>query len=1074
MQKINETITDDIQLARSSVDTNPTDGQIKAGNYRKGKISFNGFLITIENPKGSYRRGKDKDGHEWKTLMHNDYGYFNRTVGKDGDAIDVFIGPNLKSEKIYPIDQFLNGKFDETKVMLGFNTAEEAKAAYLSNYEKDWKGFKYITEVNLDKFKKWLYDGYRQRKPFAKYIRLTENKETQLSIINDTNPMLDDYHTGIRKVEDIKTFEEAMAEAKADFDEYGTYSSYPDTPNSVLENALRTGRITVYSSKPISNGNFVTTSKMCAKDYAGGGKIFSETLPTSDIAWINVEEGQVARLNRLNESMSNRMYDAMEDYSHSDLLEEFVRDRERGVAQKRWNLIPFEQYRNVRERFLQEPAMARIPLNLVMSWFDIIIHNTLSISYITDFAGHSSYFPSDDIEYALGREVEGYSDGWRVLDELGFYDWARLPDGSDGWSDYGLTPLYNIIGEFSENMAPGDILMLIDRALDVGHCRGNLASAFIEGGSKSCDSITSKQTLNESPDSADGMFEYNDNDAYAFIYIAGSIPKLRQKTEGRYFISDIGGETHPALIERLAKSGIISPDIVENDYNLLWDDAGRYWAANRVISFWNTPYESGGMRDIINLICEKFNVNREEILVDVWDYNSISESLVPYKWFVNGTFSFIAKDLKARSIYEQDNDIFRVNSDSGVFYMDINGNIVNNPYEYKRVDESKKVRRNDKGEVVPETCECGGKVCLQIHGEPVFICSKCGKYYGTMPFIKESFDVKKALKNLKKRRDPANIEDWDKELNENNMINENFSSQVLAKLAKEHGGIQISRNGGLRDFPCAFLRGHGVNPSDITDDMIVGEPYEYSSYDRKSDNAVLFNDGTAVELDRNVELPQRTSGARRLKRFGSGIGDTGDHDKTRGGFIGKGKDAESAPYNGWQSSERAGYSQSLRDAFKANKEMGDKKTMDAIKQKARTVYMTEEQFKSFNRFLLREKRNEDYAKGLIQEMTLGGGIFQQVNLDKAKEYFKWTVDYLNNEGVVAYDYNNLKGADLANFDYVDLCKATLYQYGSEMQDNLRDAIKDYIKTRNNSGIEEAARQGIQEYLNDGATQGWMM
>ena len=1012
MQKINETITDDIQLARSSVDTNPTDGQIKAGNYRKGKISFNGFLITIENPKGSYRRGKDKDGHEWKTLMHNDYGYFNRTVGKDGDAIDVFIGPNLKSEKIYPIDQFLNGKFDETKVMLGFNSAEEAKAAYLSNYEKDWKGFKYITEVNPDVFKKWLYDGYRQRKPFAKYAWLAENKEYQLSVINDTNPMLDDYHTGIRKVEDIKTFEEAMAEAKADFDEYGTYSSYPDTPNSVLENALKTGRITVYSSKPITDGNFVTTSKMCAKDYAGGGKIFSETLPTSDIAWINVEEGQVARLNRINESLSDRVYNAMEDYSPSDLLEEFVRDRESGVAQKRWNLIPFEQYRNVRERFLQEPAMARIPLNLVMSWFDIIIHNTLSISYITEFAGHSSYFPSEDVEYVLGREVEGYSDGWRMLNELGFYDWAKLPDGSDGWSDYGLTPLYNIIGEFSENMAPGDILMLIDRALDVGHCRGNLASAFIEGGSKSCDNITSSSVLNESPDSAGGN-SYTDDDAYAFISV-----------EGRYFISNIGGEAHPTFIERLVKRGQISPDLIENDRDLLWDDAGRYWANNKVISFWNTPYESGGMRDIINLICKKFNVNREEILVDV-------------------------------CIYEQDNDIFRVNSDSGIFYMDINGNIVNNPYEYKRVNESKKVRRNDKGEAVPETCECGGKVCLQIHGEPVFICNKCGKYYGTMPFIKENFDVKKALKNLKKRRDPANIEDWDKELNEDNMINENFSSQVLAKLAKEHGGIQISRNGGLRDFPCAFLHGRGVNPSDITDDMIVGER-------------------TAIALDRNAELPYRTSGERRFKRFGSGIGDTGDHDKTRGGFIGKGKDAESAPYNGWQSSERAGYSQSLRDAFKVNKEMGDKKTMDAIKQKARTVYMTEEQFKSFNRFLLREKRNEDYAKGLIQEMALGGGIFQQVNLDKAKEYFKWTVDYLNNEGVVAYDYNNLKDADLANFDYVDLCKATLYQYGPEMQDNLRNAIKDYIKTRNNSGIEEAARQGLLEYLNDGANQGWNM
>jgi hypothetical protein len=53
------------------------------------------------------------------------------------------------------------------------------------------------------------------------------------------------------------------------------------------------------------------------------------------------------------------------------------------------------------------------------------------------------------------------------------------------------------------------------------------------------------------------------------------------------------------------------------------------------------------------------------------------------------------------------------------------------------VRESKKhkVRKNDKGEVVPEKCTaCGEKVGLYIKGEPVYLCSKCGKYYGTMPF----------------------------------------------------------------------------------------------------------------------------------------------------------------------------------------------------------------------------------------------------------------------------------------------------------------------------------------------------
>lgn len=174
---ISESLEERLKDERSKVDTTPTDGQKKAGNYKKGHIWIHGLEITIENPKGSYRRGKGDDGKEWKTLMHNDYGYFTRSVGKDGDAVDVFIGPNLDSEKVFPIDQYYKGKFDETKVMLGFDSAEEAKAAYLSNYSKDWKGFKYITEIGIDKFKKWLYDGHRQRKPFKQYIWVKNMKK---------------------------------------------------------------------------------------------------------------------------------------------------------------------------------------------------------------------------------------------------------------------------------------------------------------------------------------------------------------------------------------------------------------------------------------------------------------------------------------------------------------------------------------------------------------------------------------------------------------------------------------------------------------------------------------------------------------------------------------------------------------------------------------------------------------------------------------------------------------------------------------------------------------------------------
>lgn len=125
-------------------------------------------------------------------------------------------------------------------------------------------------------------------------------KQKQLEIVTTANPMLDDYHTGIRTVEDIKTFAEALKEAqeeaqKGDYDEW---SSYPDETNDLLQEALASGEITIYSSKPIIAGNFVTPSRMQAEDYSGYGKVYSKTVPVENVAWINVDEGQYAKVTK--------------------------------------------------------------------------------------------------------------------------------------------------------------------------------------------------------------------------------------------------------------------------------------------------------------------------------------------------------------------------------------------------------------------------------------------------------------------------------------------------------------------------------------------------------------------------------------------------------------------------------------------------------------------------------------------------------------------------------------------------------------------------------------------------------
>ena len=175
IKDINSLITEitnkELNKKANEAEKNPTEAQIQAGNYKKGHVNFKGFDITIENPKGSTRSGVNRNGTKWSITMQNHYGYIKGTEGRDGDHVDVFIGPNLESEKVFIVDQFgSDNKFDEHKVMIGFDSKKEAKEAYLSNYTKGWKGCKEITETSLETFKKWVFGSPKRIKPYSEYI----------------------------------------------------------------------------------------------------------------------------------------------------------------------------------------------------------------------------------------------------------------------------------------------------------------------------------------------------------------------------------------------------------------------------------------------------------------------------------------------------------------------------------------------------------------------------------------------------------------------------------------------------------------------------------------------------------------------------------------------------------------------------------------------------------------------------------------------------------------------------------------------------------------------------------------
>jgi len=142
----------------------PTQAQKEAGNYRKGHIKIGSLDISVENPMGSERKGVDRDGKPWSNTMQSHYGYVRGTQGNDKDHFDLFVkdgtpadfaGPVFIVDQVHPDTK----TFDEHKALVGFDTIDEAKAAYRANYADDWKGMQAVTTMPMREFEQWVKDG---------------------------------------------------------------------------------------------------------------------------------------------------------------------------------------------------------------------------------------------------------------------------------------------------------------------------------------------------------------------------------------------------------------------------------------------------------------------------------------------------------------------------------------------------------------------------------------------------------------------------------------------------------------------------------------------------------------------------------------------------------------------------------------------------------------------------------------------------------------------------------------------------------------------------------------------------
>ena len=186
--------TEEVAAQEAQVDTNPTEAQKEAGNYQKGHIKVDGYDITIENPKGSVRRGIDDNGQPWEVTMNNTYGYIRGTEGVDGDHIDVFLSDEPTSGSVFVVDQInpSTGEFDEHKVMYGFPDMVSAEKAYLSNYSEGWQGLGVITPVSREEFKKWVESSHRKTKPFSEYKSVTTQGDPQIGKSKEPKRLVSD------------------------------------------------------------------------------------------------------------------------------------------------------------------------------------------------------------------------------------------------------------------------------------------------------------------------------------------------------------------------------------------------------------------------------------------------------------------------------------------------------------------------------------------------------------------------------------------------------------------------------------------------------------------------------------------------------------------------------------------------------------------------------------------------------------------------------------------------------------------------------------------------------------------
>ena len=373
----------EVTRAEQQTNAEPTEGQKEAGNYKKGRVKVGPFDVVIEQPRGSVRSGVDANGKAWETTMQHTYGYFGGTKGVDGDAIDVFLAHDLDEwdgTTVFVVDQYNpDGSFDEHKVMLGFNSQEEAEAAYFANYEADWAKTHRteVTAVPLADFNEWVNSSKRKTKAFAEYKVAKRNAE--IDAHNAQNEQLAEQLFSMAK--EAETEKDFFDHAASLFEVTGYQSDLRDIYNGVKSGEIANARaLSFYTNatlKPVAvetdsnqrnaNDNLQQLYTLIDTALAGGNssvddvKLIRSLSDEELVLAKSYKENRKGRLNKAKIDVSNIrrhiLDEIQERQNRKDLAKTEKESYIKGLAYFKKNVYPgfdFENYIKNKEKEYRE------------------------------------------------------------------------------------------------------------------------------------------------------------------------------------------------------------------------------------------------------------------------------------------------------------------------------------------------------------------------------------------------------------------------------------------------------------------------------------------------------------------------------------------------------------------------------------------------------------------------------------------------------------------------------------------------------------------------------------------------